>query len=57
MTVSIIENGAGIGGRLRAAGLAEHAFDLGEALDDPVLHLQQPLRLRSTEMPGSVDGM
>ena len=31
----------GVGGRLRAAGLARHARHLGKALEDPVLDLQQ----------------
>ncbi len=34
----------GVGGRLGATGLAQHAVDLGELLDDPVGHLQQLLR-------------
>ncbi len=35
-----------IGGRLRASGLPEHAFDFRERLQDAVLRLQQLLRLR-----------
>ena len=49
MMVSNISVGAGIGRGRRAAGLAEHALDLGEGLDDLVLDLQQLGRLGDRE--------
>jgi hypothetical protein len=41
----------GIGGGVRAAGLAEDAVDLGELRDQAVLDLQQALCASPIEMP------
>jgi hypothetical protein len=55
IVVSNISSGAGSGG-LGAAGLAEHAFDLGHGLDQAVGLLEQLLAL-AAERPGSAEGM
>ena len=39
--------------RVGPAGLAEHAVHLGELLDDPVGHLQQPSAPRRSRSPAS----